>query len=63
MAKGDDTRAVLATKIQQRQLTVKRGFYAYQSWHDYKEQTEIAEILLKRNWRPNEVTKYSWGAG
>ncbi|NOX26893.1 MAG: type I addiction module toxin, SymE family [Gammaproteobacteria bacterium] len=50
MAKGDHTRAACAVKTQQRQLTVKRGFYAYQSKYDYKEQTEIAEILLKGNW-------------
>ncbi|MBL1433876.1 MAG: hypothetical protein COB94_010640 [Gammaproteobacteria bacterium] len=63
MTARHDTRAALATKIQQRQLTVKLGYYAYQGKHGYKEQTEIAEILLKGKWRPNEVTKYSWGAG
>ena len=50
MTTRNDTRAALATKIQQRQLTVKRGYYAYQGKHDYKEQTEIAEILLKGHW-------------
>jgi len=59
MTRRYHTRADIATKIQQRQLTVKRSYYAYQSKHSYKDQTEIAEILLKGNW----LTKAGFQAG
>ena len=50
MAKRHDTRADIATKTQQRQLTVQRGFYDYQGKQHYLKRADIAEILLKGKW-------------
>lgn len=44
------TRAALATKTNQRQLTVRSSYYAYQINQLRKQRADITEILLKGKW-------------
>ncbi len=49
MGNNNDTRDLRVTKIQ-RQLTVKKGCYAYQGNQHHIKRSEITEILLKGKW-------------
>ena len=50
MASNDDTRDARVTKTQQRQLTVKSSYYAYQLNQLRHQRAEVTEILLKGIW-------------
>ena len=50
MASNDDTRDSRVTKTNQRQLTVKSSYYAYQLNQLRHQRADITEILLKGKW-------------
>ena len=50
MADNDHTRVSRVTKTQQRQLTVKSSYYAYQLNQQRQQRSEVTEILLKGIW-------------
>ena len=50
MASNDDTRDARVTKTNQRQLTVKSSYYAYQLNQLRHQRADITEILLKGKW-------------
>ena len=50
MASNDDTRDSRVTKSNQRQLTVKSSYYAYQLNQLRHQRADITEILLKGKW-------------
>lgn len=50
MTDSDHTRDARVTKTQQRQLTVKSSYYAYQLNQQRHQRADISEILLKGKW-------------
>jgi len=50
MTDSDNTRDARATKTNQRQLTVKSSYYAYQLYQQRHQRSNVSEIRLKGIW-------------